>query len=61
MFSIVDSCIYGNVVYGLGVVLLLPAWILLYLLCWSGEEQQEPEGKQEEQEGEEGTKKPKKD
>jgi len=33
MFSIVDSYIYGNVVYDLATILLLPCWIVLYLLC----------------------------
>eukprot|EP00088_Acartia_fossae_P023362 TRINITY_DN2439_c0_g1_i6.p1 TRINITY_DN2439_c0_g1~~TRINITY_DN2439_c0_g1_i6.p1 ORF type:complete len:660 (-),score=121.18 TRINITY_DN2439_c0_g1_i6:861-2840(-) len=33
MFSIVDSYIYGNVMYDLASILLLPAWIILYLLC----------------------------
>jgi hypothetical protein len=35
MFSIVDSYIYGNVLYDLGTVLVLPCWLVLYLLCFA--------------------------
>jgi len=49
MFSIVDSYIYGNVLYDLGTVGLMPTWIILYLLCFATDngEEEEVEGETE--------------
>jgi len=41
MFSIVDSYIYGNVLYDLGSILVLPCWIIMYLLCFADTTQEE--------------------
>eukprot|EP00092_Neocalanus_flemingeri_P071307 GFUD01087632.1.p1 GENE.GFUD01087632.1~~GFUD01087632.1.p1 ORF type:complete len:650 (-),score=226.04 GFUD01087632.1:40-1989(-) len=38
MFSVVDSYIYGNVLYSMATVFLLPLWIVLYLIVFSEEE-----------------------
>jgi hypothetical protein len=35
MYSIVDSLIYGNILYDLGAVCLFPCWILIYLIAFA--------------------------
>ncbi len=35
MYSIVDSLIYGNILYDLGTVCLFPCWILIYLIAFA--------------------------
>jgi len=40
MFSVVDSYIYGNVLYSMATVCLLPIWIVLYLIVFSEPEQE---------------------
>jgi len=42
MFSIVDSYIYGNVLYDLGTVLVLPCWLVIYLLCFAESTEEDP-------------------
>ena len=41
MYSIVDSYVYGNVLFDLGVVFLLPCWIIVYLLVFTSPEDEE--------------------
>jgi len=38
MFSVVDSYIYGNVLYSMATMCLLPIWIVLYLIIFSEKE-----------------------
>jgi len=38
MFSVVDSYIYGNVLYSMATMCLLPIWIVLYLIVFSDKE-----------------------
>ena len=45
MFSVVDHYIYGNVLFTLATVCLLPQWTLLYLTIFS---EKEPEKLKEE-------------
>ena len=45
MFSVVDSYIYGNVLYSMATVFLLPIWIVLYLIVFSEEDPAENEEK----------------
>ena len=35
MFSVVDSYIYGNVLYSMATMCLLPIWIVLYLIIFT--------------------------
>jgi len=39
MFSVVDAYIYGNVLYAMATVCLLPIWIVLYLIVFSEPEE----------------------
>ena len=32
LYSVVDSHVYGNVLFDLGVVFLLPCWTIIYLI-----------------------------
>jgi len=45
MFSVVDSYIYGNVLYSMATMCLLPIWIVLYLIVFSEEEPEDVENK----------------
>jgi len=45
MFSVVDSYIYGNVLYSMATMCLLPIWIVLYLIVFSEEEPEDIENK----------------
>ncbi|XP_054288577.1 uncharacterized protein LOC129004159 [Macrosteles quadrilineatus] len=40
--SCVDNLVYGNVIFPIGMVFLLPVWIQIWLVCLSKEEVQEP-------------------
>ena len=40
MLSVVDHFIYGNVVYSLATLFLLPAWTVLYLAIFSQKEEE---------------------
>jgi hypothetical protein len=37
MFSIVDSLIYGNVLFDLAAVCLFPCWIIIYLISFASD------------------------